>query len=190
MICLQIVQDLHCSACTCSSVVLVLWIHWKIFARQIQKNTNLTWFSQRRCSCWVNITTYECVKMINFCSQRNKHTHTHCAVHKLIMHGAHLVHMQTFGRHLMSLWWAKGDTSFLTLQSESDGGWVLCCQASLMKGGIWLCVFSKTLKWAMFFGGGTVSNLEGADAWQAKKNDFDNETDLQSVSSKGNSPIC
>lgn len=34
---------------------------------------------------------------------RSKHTHTRSAVHKLIMHGAHLVHMQTFGRHVMSV---------------------------------------------------------------------------------------
>lgn len=32
-----------------------------------------------------------------------------------------------------------------------------------MKRGIGLCVFSKTVTPAVFFGGGTVRNLEGAD---------------------------
>lgn len=45
-------------------------------------------------SCLRSIQIYESVKVISFCTEGKTHGHIHSAVHKLIMHGAHLVHMQ------------------------------------------------------------------------------------------------
>lgn len=111
------------AACTCSLSGRLLWIQWQ---GQTQSSWNLTWFLQR----WERLTIDKSGKRrrLNFRPQTSQiHTVTFIW---LIMHGAHLVHMQTFWQP-SDVWVMSqtgGDTSFLTLQSESDGGWVVGCQ--------------------------------------------------------------
>lgn len=91
-------------------------------------------------------------------TRMHRRTLTHFAVRKLIMHGAHLVHMQAFGRQLMSLsdeprgthhfltppvvewWWLSSHLPGFANEREDFFFWALCVFKGIKMGCVvWRC---------------------------------------------------